>query len=310
MGGVDGGVLGRIAKILSYVKLGAGKKLKKKERDEAIRSILSGDAVNSEAGLLVKSKAAATPAAGGRPAGATAAAKAGVRPVDDEEDDIFGDAGTEYKPTVKKTAVKKEQPAATGASGPKPAGGYFGTRDEMLDLPRPRQQPAAAIAGGGGEEDMDIEDGELGAPAGPQPPPGPSYPQPGQPYAPQYMQGQYANAYMDADQYAAYIQGTYGAAAYGEAGASGYGQAYPPPPGTYPSAPPVAQPSPADRYAADDAKWRVKRNPALGTVSLEDDEDAYAECFPDVGGFAGEVLDSDEEDLKKMDGQAANGKSR
>ena len=87
---LDSHVLERLAKIMSYVKTAGGKKLKKKERDE-----------------LLLGPGAAAGGTGMPPPPSPAAAAAAARPPPvDEEDDIFGDSGTDYKPSV--TASKKK----------------------------------------------------------------------------------------------------------------------------------------------------------------------------------------------------------
>lgn len=51
-------------------------------------------------------------------------------PVDDDED-IFGDAGTNYTPELPKSK------AANRAASVPPAGSYFDEKDEMADMPAP-----------------------------------------------------------------------------------------------------------------------------------------------------------------------------
>ena len=60
-----------------------GKKLKKKERDELIMGLNGGQASPSEGAVQATQATAPKP-----------------KPVVDEEEDIFGDAGTDYKPSV------------------------------------------------------------------------------------------------------------------------------------------------------------------------------------------------------------------
>jgi len=83
----------------------------------------------------------------------------------DSDEDIFGDAGTDYVPEI---PVKKRDAAAAAAAAAAAKGGYFDTRDDMADLPPP---PPTAGQTGGGEADMDIEDGELPGSRPPPPPP-------------------------------------------------------------------------------------------------------------------------------------------
>lgn len=54
-----------------------------------------------------------------------------AKPVDDDED-IFGDAGTNYTPELPKS---KAGSAAVAAPAPAAAGSYFESKDEMSDLP-------------------------------------------------------------------------------------------------------------------------------------------------------------------------------
>lgn len=98
----------------------------------------------------------------------------------DDDEDIFGDAGTDYKPSV--TGKKKAAPAAGGA-------------------------------GAGGGDDMEIEEGEAAGPLpGPPPPPGPPS---AEAYAAAYGADPYAAQYGGA---AAGGWEQYGAGQYGAAG--------------------------------------------------------------------------------------------
>ena len=53
----------------------------------------------------------------------------GIKPADDDDDDIFGDAGTNYTPEL---PIPK---AANGRAPAPTAGSYFEKKDEMTDLP-------------------------------------------------------------------------------------------------------------------------------------------------------------------------------
>ncbi|KAG2488795.1 hypothetical protein HYH03_012595 [Edaphochlamys debaryana] len=162
---VDGAVLDRITRIMGYVRTTAdGKRLKRRDRDAllGLKSDTGPDAAGAEAPL----PSPAAPAAPPKPAG----------PVD-EDDDIFGDAGTDYRPT----RLDKDKGAARDAAGTagsdqnkRPDGSYFGARDTMEDIPMPgtRRGGAAAAAGAeGADADMDLEEGEAPAPGPSLPPP-------------------------------------------------------------------------------------------------------------------------------------------
>mmetsp|Transcript_30533 Transcript_30533/g.79479 ORF Transcript_30533/g.79479 Transcript_30533/m.79479 type:complete len:577 (+) Transcript_30533:39-1769(+) len=131
-------VLERIAKIMSYIKTTAGgKKIKKKERDEILGELMTGWA----------GKPAQQQQQGGTPAGKARApgqTQAGAAAAQAEDEDIFGDAGTDYRPSVDPSR-KKKAPSQ-----------------------QPSMQAHAAAAGG---EDMELEEGETGAPPPPPPPP-------------------------------------------------------------------------------------------------------------------------------------------
>ncbi|KAL4420939.1 hypothetical protein ABPG77_001422 [Micractinium sp. CCAP 211/92] len=139
MGVLDHGVLGRIAKIMSYMTLQGGgkKKLKRREREALLQQhgiALQGQLKHQQDG------AAGAPSPGGQgdsaqqqPQGGGAAQP--PKPVDDD-DDIFGDAGTDYEPTIK-DEKKKAAAAAAAEGGGQQRGGYFGGSAEDLhaDLP-------------------------------------------------------------------------------------------------------------------------------------------------------------------------------
>ena len=102
---LDNHVLERIAKIMSYVKTAGGRKLKRREKEELLGLTSAGaggaGGVRAAGGLGDQGRAAA----GAVPAGSGAAARpvAGAVPAAaDDDDDIFEEAGTDYKPTIKK----------------------------------------------------------------------------------------------------------------------------------------------------------------------------------------------------------------
>jgi IK cytokine len=179
---------------MSYVKTVGGKKVvKRKDKDDILGELKQGVAQQQGAGLQQGqdqgAAAAGQPAPGSQQAGGQRQSKAA-----DEDDDIFGDAGTDYKPSV---------------SGKKKA---------------PQQQQQQQHAGGGGD-DMELEEGEA-PPEHPQQGPGDYGPAPptgmyADPYAVQQHYGQYPDPYGNAQP------------AWPEAGAAaGYPPApgYPPPP--------------------------------------------------------------------------------
>lgn len=103
MAGMDNAVLDSIAKIMSYIKTGKdGKRIKKKVRDEVLGGLLQRQAGGGAGAAAAGAGAGQVPATS-EPAGAKPTAA-------DEEEDIFGDAGTDYKPVVK----KKEKPDKGG----------------------------------------------------------------------------------------------------------------------------------------------------------------------------------------------------
>ncbi|KXZ49037.1 hypothetical protein GPECTOR_23g124 [Gonium pectorale] len=202
------------------------------------------------------------------------------------DDDIFGDAGTEYQPTNNKTKAK-DAAGAKDQQARRPDGSYFETKDTMTDIFMPRTSirrggaaASAAAAGGGAGDDMELEEGEAGAP----PPP----PLPGPPPvdgAKAALYGQYGYRYDGQQQgYDQYGQPVYGNAAYGQGTAAGYGG------GAYPG--------------QEEAKARAADGDA--------DDDAYAECYPGMAGFVGALVDSDDEGgaLDRMDSKQAKGKTR
>ncbi|GFH06586.1 uncharacterized protein HaLaN_01240 [Haematococcus lacustris] len=96
---VDTAVIQRIAKIMSYIKTTAGdKKIRKKERDELLGELIKAGAPGGPGGTV--------PSAAGGQRPATATVK-----VEEQEEDIFGEAGTDYKPSV--AAKPKPSVAAT-----------------------------------------------------------------------------------------------------------------------------------------------------------------------------------------------------
>eukprot|EP00798_Chlamydomonas_sp_ICE-L_P021686 gene21686-28709_t len=114
--GIDTAVLERIAKVMSYIKTTGGKKMRKKEREEMLAA--NGLGIGSGGRAADATLAPGTlgrHAAGQEPhtAGLTAAAAAA-----DEEDDIFGDAGTDYKPSVSEKKKKALAAAKNAPSGP------------------------------------------------------------------------------------------------------------------------------------------------------------------------------------------------
>ncbi|EFJ46806.1 hypothetical protein VOLCADRAFT_105330 [Volvox carteri f. nagariensis] len=313
--GMDDAVLDRIARILSYVRTTAdGKRLKRRDRD-AFLGIKHDVAAGGQ--QAVPPTAVAAPA----PGGATGrAADGGSRPSGpaDEDDDIFGDAGTDYKPTSHKTAKAKDAAGRDQGGGHRRGdGSYFDSRDTMADIPMPGtsiRRPGMAAAAEGGD-DMDLEEGEMPPP----PPPLPPAPAPGAAAGAgaggiafgAQAGAQYGAAYevQGYDQYnmyggqqgygmdsmAAYGAGPqYGASMYGavQQGAKVTGNAY----GT-----------------TEEPKWRSRPKDAKARgLDAEADDDAYAECYPGMAGYVGALVDSDDEggDLNHMDSKQAKGKTR
>jgi len=132
----DRTVLGAAAEIFAYGKKGS-KAWKERQR---ARASLGGGKFREAAGELhgaVPRDEVPVPE-GGAPAAATATAAAG--PADEE--DIFGDAGTDYVPTAPKARAPSEAAGSYDVPRP-PAGGDAG--GQSYDVPRP---PAGGDAGG------------------------------------------------------------------------------------------------------------------------------------------------------------------
>ncbi|KAJ9512875.1 hypothetical protein QJQ45_029144 [Haematococcus lacustris] len=151
---VDTAVIQRIAKIMSYIKTTAGgKKIRKKERDELLGELIKAGAPGGPGGTVPSG------AGGQRPATATVkvavpAVSLTFHPsaaqVEEQEEDIFGEAGTDYKPSV--------------AAKPKPSVAATAYNAEDMDLEEGEMTaPGAAWAAGQG--------GSGGTLLGPTPPP-------------------------------------------------------------------------------------------------------------------------------------------
>ncbi|KAF8058133.1 SMU2 [Scenedesmus sp. PABB004] len=186
----DGAVLERITKIMAYLSAsGAGRPGKAAARDaEYIRALLSGATPGAPGDaqvhgqLVMKGQAAIAPsggsggsgggaagaaAAGAAAAGAAAAgaadgaaagaaaAAAGPKPAPEDDDDIFGEAGTDYAPAL---PAKKGDAAAQQR---RPEGGLFASNEHVADLRAPPPALPADVRGGEGEVDMDVEEGQL-----------------------------------------------------------------------------------------------------------------------------------------------------
>ncbi|GBF92127.1 hypothetical protein Rsub_04474 [Raphidocelis subcapitata] len=186
--GTDAVLLGRVARVATYVAAhlmgkGGQRKPKKKEHAEAIKAILAGSTPEAAAAAAAAEAAAAQQQQQQQQPqqqeqeqgqGQGQGKQQRARPVDDDED-IFGDAGTDYIPEM---PAKKGGAAAAAAAGGARDGSYFDRKDDMADLPPPPPPPS-------GEADMELEPGEVppapGAPAGraaaaaamPPPPPQP-----------------------------------------------------------------------------------------------------------------------------------------
>ncbi|GAX78797.1 hypothetical protein CEUSTIGMA_g6234.t1 [Chlamydomonas eustigma] len=261
---LEGQVLERIVKIMSYVKATAGgKKLKKKEREELF------DTGSHTVHQQQQQTNAAAPARGHAPAATHIKGAAGV----EQEEDIFGDAGTDYKPSMSNDKKKKDS---------KGSGSYFG--DEGESLPPPPPGPTHR-----GGDDMEIEDGETAPP-----PPPPSY----------GVNGPLNDGYINYQALGVLnTSSTYGmATASGGMGAgiSSVNEA------EY-RGPAFRSQQEREEEEVMAAKWRVRASKAEQR-EVDYEENDYAECYPLQAGFGGEVVDSDEEDLSHMD--TTKGKSR
>ena len=138
LGGVDGAVLDRLAKVMAYMALAGGgrKRLRKKERAGLLTPAAAGG---------VQMSGALRPAAAGSDAGPSdpqqqqGAAAAAPAPAPESDDDIFGDAGTDYVPVRRKEPAAAPEAAVAAAgdeAGPRLARVYFeGGADTLADLP-------------------------------------------------------------------------------------------------------------------------------------------------------------------------------
>lgn len=309
----DAQVIERIVKIMSYMKVTSGKphkKLKKKEKEELLRGILQ-DGEHHIAGSTVVVKSHNL---GPREETQTN----GTQKPKDEEEDIFGDAGRDYVPEV----PEKSKGQAAGGGQQRNTTTYQ-------------------------EADMDVEEGEVAPPPPPPlpPPTGGDYMHPGphphdlqgypgyQDMATYYQQQQAAGPnqqYMDPYAYEAYVQAdvAYQASLDPEYQALVARQAAlrtdPAETGEGVSEGPrlLTQQEKdlglASVFKTDETKWRPQRKNKDGTEENKktglglggDDDDAYAECYPEYAGLGAEVVDSDEEDFSKMDTGGRGGMSR
>lgn len=298
LGAVDGSVLERIAKIMSYMSMAGGKKkIKKKDKLQLLQGIhADGDKpakpeLGSTNGITARSPAgmagtAGAAAGGGSTAGA--ALPSGAASGDDDDGDIFADAGTDYVVQRRKDKERAAAAAAVVAGG---AGSYFDRREDESDLPPlpaaegPAPPPPPPPTG----DDMDLGD-DL-APA-PPPPPAPSTAEAGPALPPGGVcdcPADYSAAYPDTDAaYGAYpnTDEAYGGAAalagaeLGDVGA------------VVAAAVSAAQPPPGTGAVFKRDEGALRRRQQGGN----DGEDAYAECYPSYYEYAGTVVDSDDEE--------------
>ncbi|CAL8466768.1 g6304 [Coccomyxa elongata] len=298
MGGVDGNLLERLAKIMSYMRPSVGgkpgKRLKRKDKLHML---------GQTAGLPPLAGIGALKAS--RTNGSATAEPVVVKPADEDED-IFGDAGKDYQAELPKSR--------SGTSAPSAQGQYFDKKDDMADL------PALPKAGANMEEDMEIEDEEAvpgppgSLPLPPPPPPPDAEVGPARPPANADLSG----AYADPAAYEAYVHASvaYQASTDPEYQALLAAQAG------------IQAPS-ADDAAAASALSQQQKEAGLASVFKRDDDnlarrrevderekepgfvsDAYAECYPEYHGYNNTIVDSDDEaDFSHMDSKTG-GKSR
>lgn len=299
---VDAGVLERIVKIMGYMKFNTGgkpgRKLKKKEREEILQGLSDAQPASKSEPTLKGSLAALAP----------------PKPAEAEED-IFGDAGADYKPELPERKKKE-----AGAAAKKEAPSYFGEKDDMADIPNageykgalpgpppgPGAYPPPPPRPPGGYDASSYAPQPYGAPAGPAFPGYDAY------YA---ARGQ---GYMDPDQYEAYVQANVAYQASmdpeyqallakqamlqsleeegfeeGELGAGAWA-------GGRTLTQQEKDAGLASVFKRDETKWRSK----VADEKEKDPnyvDDFYSECYPSYMAFAQEVVDSDDEDYTKMD---------
>ncbi|CAL5227428.1 g10390 [Coccomyxa viridis] len=301
LGSADGNVLERIAKIMSYMRPAlVGKSGKRLKRKEKLRMLADGGEAPLNGhlhGNLKPPPQQSTPEE-------TETKPAKARAVDDD-DDIFGDAGTNYEPELPKSKASNEAAPAPAA------GSYFDKKDEMADLPA---LPKAEPSGNGhaaGDDDMEVEDGD----ALPPPPLGPA---PGPDMGPARPPADYdaAAAYADPAAYEAYLQSS---VAY-QASTDPEYQAL--------LAKQQGLDAPTATQIAAGLLSQQQKEAGLASVFKRDDEnlarrrevderekdpafvsDAYAECYPGYHDYNNQIVDSeDEADYTHMDSKL--GKSR
>ena len=114
MAGRDATVLERLSKIMVYLQLGSGKSGKKAQRRKEARALEKDAAATKPVGLATGSGADGTDLDGGvaevglmKQRAESDGARATVPVEEDDDEDIFGDVGRDYEPTVTK---KKQNP--------------------------------------------------------------------------------------------------------------------------------------------------------------------------------------------------------
>ncbi|KAK9916318.1 hypothetical protein WJX75_001184 [Coccomyxa subellipsoidea] len=294
MGGVDGKLLERLAKIMSYMRPSAGGKPGKRlKRKDKLQLLGAASALPPLAGIGALK--------GSHTNGSAAAEPAVVRPADEDED-IFGDAGKDYQAELPKSR--------DGGAAASTRGQYFAEKDDMADL------PALPKAGTKSDEDMEIEDdGPPGAlPPPPPPPPLDAEVGPARPPA----NADLSSAYADPAAYEAYVQAS---VAYQASTDPEYQALLATQTG--------GQPPDAQDAAALGALSQQQKEAGLASVFKRDDDnlarrrevderekdpnfvsDAYAECYPAYHEYNNTIVDSDDEaDFSHMDSKTG-GKSR
>ncbi|KAL3154131.1 hypothetical protein ABBQ32_013660 [Trebouxia sp. C0010 RCD-2024] len=307
-GHVDSAVLERMAKIMSYMRVSAGKpskKPKKKDKLAALHGMAGAPGANFpivHGSHHIMPKAAANGNSMPPPAARVKAS----------DDDIFGDAGTDYV-----CELPKSRSAASDQAASKD-GSYFGSNiDKMDDLPPLPQADKAP-----GEVDMDVDDSipppppppPGGVPPPPPPPSdsiaGPAPPPDGYDYSQAYSsfgsQGPDSNyeAYVASNvQYQASTDPEY------QALLSQRQQLQDPDAQAAMGSMTKEQKDAglASVYKRDDGKKRKETDARMREAAFV--PDAYGECYPGYHELGTAVVDDDEADFTAMDSKE-KGRSR
>lgn len=231
---LDPQVMDKIQKVMSYLHTG-GKKMKKKEGKEGMSE---EQAKKPLPGLGVVPRLSDAPVT----IGASLSSIQPPKGMEDDDDDIFGDAGTDYKPSVsnKKEGQNALSSVSAKEGNAKVVGSYFEGKDHLLPT-----LPDTLVDEKGSAKGTEAEEGEL-------------------------------------------LPTTTSSS----------------------SLPSTSKQGSAADAAIGAEKWRIKAG-KVEEKHVDFEETAYGECYPMQAGFAGEVLDSDDEDGKAPEaGPEGEGKAK